>query len=111
MKKKSNAERAFLDNLLKRNNGKISVLVYRKPTRTDQCLHCSPHPQTSCQESVASSLLNRTHYIITNKDGLNKESTKGDIVLKENGCQESIISKMFNSITNNHSLSQSQKQT
>ena len=30
-------------------------------------------------------------------------------MLKENGCQESIISKTFKRITNNHSLSQSQK--
>ena len=29
----------FLDTLLKRNNGEISVLVYRKPTHTDQNLH------------------------------------------------------------------------
>ena len=29
----------FLDTLLKRNNAEISVLVYRKPTHTDQHLH------------------------------------------------------------------------
>ena len=32
-------------------------------------------------------------------------------MLKENGYQESIISKIFKRITNNHSLSQSQQQT
>ena len=32
-------ELAFFDTLLKRNNGEISVLVYRKPTHTDQYLH------------------------------------------------------------------------
>ena len=31
MKEESNGEPAFLNTLLKRNNGKISVLVYRKP--------------------------------------------------------------------------------
>ena len=31
---------AFLETLLKPNNGKISVLVYRKPTHTDQYLYC-----------------------------------------------------------------------
>ena len=36
MKKESNGELAFLDTLLKRNNREISVLVYRKPTHTDQ---------------------------------------------------------------------------
>ena len=32
-------ELAFFDTLLKLNNGEISVLVYRKPTHTDQYLH------------------------------------------------------------------------
>ena len=32
-------------------------------------------------------------------------------MLKENGYQESIINKIFRRITNNHSLSQSQKLT
>ena len=35
----SNGELTFLDTLLKHNNGKISVLVHRKPTHTDQCLY------------------------------------------------------------------------
>ena len=52
MEKEINAEPAFLDTLLKRNNGEISVLVYRRPTHTDQYLHYSSHHQTSCKESV-----------------------------------------------------------
>ena len=36
MKEESNGELAFLHTLLNRNNGEISVLVYRKPTHTDQ---------------------------------------------------------------------------
>ena len=50
MEEESNGELAFLDTLLKRNNGEISVLVYRKPTHTDQYLHYSSHHQTSCKE-------------------------------------------------------------
>ena len=38
MEEESNGELVFLDTLLKRNNGEISVLVYRKPTHTDQYL-------------------------------------------------------------------------
>ena len=49
MEEESNGELAFLDTLLKRNNGEISVLVYRKPTHTDQYLHYSSHHQTSCK--------------------------------------------------------------
>ena len=35
MEEESNGELAFLEVLLKRNNGEISVLVYRKSTHTD----------------------------------------------------------------------------
>ena len=110
MEEESNGELAFLDTLLKRNNGEISVLVYRKPTHTDQYLHYSSHHQTSCKESVVSSLFNRAYSIITNKDDLHKENARIKQVLKENGYQESIISKIFKRITNNHSLPQLQQQ-
>ena len=110
-RKESNGELAFLDTLLKRNNGEISVLVYRKPTHTDQYLHYSSHHQTSCKESVVSSLFNRAYSISTNKNDLHKENARIKQVLKENGYQESIISKIFKRITNNHSLPQLQQQT
>ena len=85
MEEESNGELAFLDTLLKRNNGGISVLVYRKPTHTDQYLQYSSHHQTSCKESVVSSLFNRAYSIITNKDDLHKENARIKQVLKENG--------------------------
>ena len=43
MEEENNGELAFLDTFLKRNNGKISVLVYRKPADTDQHLYYSSH--------------------------------------------------------------------
>ena len=95
---------------MKRNNGGISVLVYRKPTHTDQYLQYSSHHQTSCKESVVSALL-RAYSIITNKDELHKENARIKQVLKENGYWGSIINKIFRKITNNHSLPQSQKLT
>ena len=111
MEEESNGELAFLDTLLKRNNGEISVLVYRKPTHTDQYLHYSSHHQASRKESVASSLFNRAYPIITNKDDLHKKNARIKQVLKENGYQESIISKIFKRITNSHSLPQLQQLT
>ena len=96
---------------IENNNGKFSVLVYRKPTHTDQYLHYSSRHQTSCKESVVSFLFNRAYSIITNKDNLHKENHRIKRVLKENGYQERIISKVFKRINNNHSLSQSQLQT
>ena len=103
MEEGSNGELAFLDTLLKWNNREISILVYRKPTHTDQYLHYSSHHQTSCKESVHSSLFNRAYFIIANKDNLHKENARIKQVLKENGYQERIISKIYKRITNNHS--------
>ena len=88
MEEESNGELAFLDTLLKQNNEEISVLVYRKPTHTDQYLHYSYNNQTSCRESVISSLLNRAYSIITNKDDLSKVNARIKQLLKENGYQE-----------------------
>ena len=56
-------------------------------------------------------MFNRAYSIITNKDDLHKENARIKQVLKENGYQESIISKIFKKITNNHSLPQLQQQT
>ena len=111
IEEESNGELAFLDTLLKRNNGDISVLVYRKPTNFNQYLHHSSRHQTSCKESVVSSLFNRAYSIITNKDDLHKENGGIKQVLKENGYRESIINKIFRRSTNNHSLPQSQQLT
>ena len=111
MEEESNGKLAFLNTLLKRNSGEISVLVYRKPTHSDQYLHYSFHHQTFCKESVVSSLSNRAYSIITNKDDLHKESARIKQLLKENGYQESAVSIIFKRITNNSSLPQSQHLT
>ena len=94
MEEEINGELAFLDTLLKRNNVKISVMVYRKPTNTDQYLHYSSYHQLSCKKNVYS-LLNRAHSIITDKDYLTKENTKIKQVLKENGYQKALLEKIL----------------
>ena len=86
-------------------------MVYRKPTHTDQYLNYSSHHHTSCKEIVVSSLFSRAYSIITTEDDLHKENAIIKQVLKENGYQESIISKIFKRITNNQSLPQPQKLT
>ena len=98
-------ENWLLDTFLKYNNGKISVLVYRKPTHTDQYLKYRFHHQKDCKQSVFSVLFNRTYSIITNKDELTNENAKMKQVLKEYVYQESIISKTVRRITSHHSLS------
>ena len=83
MEEKSNRELAFLDTLLKRNNEEISVLVYRKPTHTDQYLHYSSHHQTSCKESAVPPCLIEPIplsqiKILTQIKRSNKASVKGE---------------------------------
>ena len=72
MKEENDGELAFLDNLLKQNNGKISVLVYMKPTDTNQ------------YQSIVSCLFTRAYSIITSQDDLTKENARIKQVLKEN---------------------------
>ena len=43
MEEESNGELVLLDTLLKQNNEEISLLVYMKPTNSDQYLHYSSH--------------------------------------------------------------------
>ena len=112
MEEVSIGELTFQDTSLKRNNGKIYVLVYRKLRDTDKFLQYNSHHQTNCcTESLVSSLFNRAHSFITNKDDLNKEKAKIKQVLKENGYQQqSIVSKILTKITSSRCLSQSQQQ-
>ena len=60
--------------------------------------------------ALVSSLFNGAYSIITSKNDWTRENATIKQVLKENGYQESIISKIFKRITNNHRLSQSQQQ-
>ena len=54
-------------------------------------------------------MFNRPCSNMTNKEDLNKENAGIKQVLRKNGCQESIIRKIFKRNTN--SLSQLQQQT
>ena len=56
-------------------------------------------------------MFNRADAIIANRDDVTKENVRIKQVLKENGYQETIISKIFKRVTKNHSLPQSQQQT
>ena len=108
--KKVTKNKCFLT-LYWNNNRKISILVYRKPTHTDQHLHYISHHLRSCKESVASSFFSRAYSFFINKYGFTKENARIKQMLKENGCQESVISKIFNRIANNLSFTQLQQQT
>ena len=77
-------------------------------TRKKQHFPCNLFGGESCSVGIGQY---RAYSIITNKDDLHKENARIKQVLKENGYLESIISKIFKRITNNHSLPQLQQQT
>ena len=77
MEEENNLELAFLDTLLKQNNGKISVLVCRRLRHTDQYLHYGSNHEISCKESVVSSLF-RAYSVIPNRNDLAKEGATGE---------------------------------
>lgn len=109
MKGEINQEVAFLDTLLKQNNGKISVFVFRRPSYSHQHLHYNCHHQTSCNNCAVFSLFHRAYSIIANNDDLNKENSWIKQALKEKGYQEGFISKIFARIAIMFCLSQNSK--
>ena len=80
---------------LKRNNGEISVLVYRKPTHTDQYLHWLSPPNKLYRKVLFPPCL---------IEHIPLSQIKMTYITRSKArYQESIISKIFKRITYNHS--------
>ena len=95
----------FLDTLIKRNNdGSICILVYRKPTHTDQYLNFHSNHQVSAKESVVSALFTRADKIISEPTDLRTENERIIKVLTDNDYNKQIITKVRRNIEKrNHS--------
>ena len=89
----------FLDTLIKRNDdGSIFILVYRKPTHTDQYLNFHSNHQISSKESVASPLFTRADNIISEPTDLRTENDRIIKVLTDNDYSKQIIGKVRRNI-------------
>ena len=86
-------------------------MLYRKPTHTDQNTYTTAHTTKQVAKKVLFPPPGLIKYIplLQIKMTYTKKHARIKQVLKENGCQESIISEIFRRITNNHSLPQSQQ--
>ena len=68
-----NGKISFLDTLVSRNNGAISVDVYRKPTHTDRFLDFNSHHDKKHKESTAATLLHRALNLPNTSEGKERE--------------------------------------
>ena len=108
MKEESNGEQALLDTSLKQFNEKISALVHRKlRILTNTYTTALTTKQDVTKVLFPPCLIENIP--LSNKDDLIKENARTKQMLKKNGYQESIVSKIFKRINSNHSLCQSQQ--
>ena len=99
MEKEKDCRLPFLDTLIQRNNnGEISVLVYRKPTHTDQYLNFHSNHQESAKESVISALFTRADNIVSDPMDLRTENERIMKVLTDNDYNKQIIKKVRRNI-------------
>ena len=74
------------------------LLVYRKPTITDQYLNYTSNHQQSCKESVASSLLDQAINVASEEKDRKDKITHITNALFANGYEWKMISKVKNKI-------------
>ena len=88
-----NGQIFFLDTLITRKNGAVTIAVYRKPTHTDKYLDsCHELKHKIC---TASTLLNRALDLPSTAEGVRKEVTYVSNALKSNGYPSATISKIL----------------
>ena len=90
----NNCQISFLDTLVSRDNGKLIINVYRKPTHTDRCLDFHSHHDKNHKISTAATL-NYIYHRATNlpntDTGRNKEIKRVYTALESNGYPVNLI--------------------
>ena len=93
----NNGQISFLDTLITRKNGAVTICVYRKPTHTDRYLDFNSHHELKHKISTASTLLNRALNLPSTAEGVKKELTHVSNALKSNGYPSATISNILKS--------------
>ena len=86
-----NGQISFLDTLITRKNGAVTIGVYRKPTHTDRYLDFNSNHELKHKISTASTLLNRALNLPSTAEGSRKELTHVSNALKSNGYPSATI--------------------
>ena len=85
--------------LVSRNNGAISVDVYRKPTHTDRYLDFNSHHDKKHKESTAATLLHRALNLPNTSEGKERELNHVYAALESNGYPSKFIRDLQNKKT------------
>ena len=93
----NNGQISFLDTLITRKNGTVTIGAYRKPTHTDRYLDFNSHHELKHKISTASTLLhvNRALNLQSTAEGVRKELTYVSNALKSNGYPSATISNIL----------------
>ena len=76
---------SFLDTLILRDNGKLLVDIYRKPTHTDRYLDFHSHHDRKHKSSTAETLLHRALNLLNTQIGKTRETARVCAALHSNG--------------------------
>ena len=94
----NNGQISFLDTLITRKNGSVTIGVYRKSTHTDRYLDFNSHHELKHKISTASTLLNRALNLPSTAEGVRKELTHVSNALKSNGYIYIFTSAFYTSL-------------
>ena len=95
---KKNRMEASHTRIIRNNDKSLSVVVYRKPTHTDQYLNFKSNHQKSNIESVISSLFTRAENVITDTNDLTTEKARMVNVIISNDYDMKTIKSVQNKI-------------
>ena len=91
IEQENNGQIPFLDTLISRKNGTISINIYRKPTHTDGYLDFNSHHDKKHKVSTAATLLHRALNLPNTIERRNREIEKVYSALQSNGYPSKFI--------------------
>ncbi|XP_068701292.1 uncharacterized protein [Montipora foliosa] len=91
----SNGQLPFLDTLISRDNGKLLVDIYRKPTHTDRYLDFHSHHDRKHKISTAETLLHRALNLPNTQVGKTRETARVCAALHSNGYPKKIAADVI----------------
>ena len=86
---------SFLDTLILRDNGKLLVDIYRKPTQTDRYLDFHSHHDRKHKISTAETLLHRALNLLHTQIGKTRETARVCAALHSNGYPKKIAADVI----------------